>query len=213
MQMRRYSLLQTMAVVLLLGFSIGMYSVPAEPSAESNVEATITCSFITGAQLTVQAQMIVRSINVFETVYDKESIENMATTNPYIMGAIMLRLHESLKKQIESAFTNAEVDTKSTTPVYQKPYFIDVFQVTLTPEFFRYNGSLNLTNFIIGVLDIGATVTYHFNLNSEEGWNTTYVYALPSTMMLAYANTPNTNPDTNTVTWIVQNWNGNDPGK
>jgi catabolite regulation protein CreA len=213
MQMRRYSLLQTMAVVLLLGFSIGMYSVPAEPTAESNVEATITCSFITGAQLTVRAQMIVRSINVFDTVYDREAIENMATTNPYIMGAIMLRLHESLKKQVESAFTNAKIDTMSTTPSYEKPYFIDVFNVNLTPAFFRYNGPLNLTNFIIGVLDIGATVTYHFNLHAEEGWNTTFVYALPSTMMLAYANTPDTNTDTNTVTWLVQNWNGNDPGK
>ncbi|HUS99552.1 MAG TPA: hypothetical protein VMY59_04450 [Candidatus Thermoplasmatota archaeon] len=213
MQMRRYSLLQTMAVVLLLGVSIGIYSVPAEPTAESNVEATITCSFLSGAQLTVRAQMIVRSINVFETVYNREAIETMATTNPYIMGAIMLRLHESLKKQVESAFTNAKIGTMSTIPSYEKPYFIDVFQVNLTPAFFRYNGSLNLTNFIVGVLDIGATVTYHFNVHAEEGWNTTFVYALPSTMMLAYANTPETNPGTNTVTWLVQNWNGNDAGR
>jgi hypothetical protein len=85
--------------------------------------------------------------------------------------------------------------------------------VNLTPAFFRYNGSLNLTNFIIGVLDIGATVTYHFDLHAEEGWNTTFMYALPGTMTLAYANTPETNPDTNTVTWLVQNWNGNDAGK
>jgi hypothetical protein len=104
MQMQRYSLLQTMAVVLLLGFSISMYSVPAEPTAESNVDATLTCSFITGAQLTVRAQMIVRSINVFETTYNRVAIENMATTNPYIMGAIMLRLHESLKNHILSMF-------------------------------------------------------------------------------------------------------------
>ena len=54
------------------------------------------------------------------------------------------------------------------------------FAVNLTASFFHYNGSMNLTNFINGVLDMGATVTYHFNLQAEQGWNTTYVYVLPS---------------------------------
>ncbi len=35
---------------------------------------------------------------------------------------------------------------------------------------------------------------------------------LPSTMTLVYANTADTKPDTNTVRWVVRNWDGADEG-
>jgi hypothetical protein len=211
--MQRHLLIQTMTAILLLLSVIFIYTSSARATEDSNVEATITCRFATGAQLIVQSQMIVNNINVFDTTYDRPAIENMATTNPYIMGAIMLRLHESVKTQVESSFTNADVDTINSMPLYEKPYFIDDFRVNLTAAFFHYNSSMNFTNFISGLLDMGATVTYHFNLQAEHGWNTTYMYVLPSTMTLAYANTPDTNPDTNKVTWEVRNWDGNNTGK
>jgi hypothetical protein len=211
--MQQYQLLKTLAVILLVSVPVFVYSASSEPTSDSSVDATITCNFATGAHLTVRAHMIVNSINVFDTTYNRQAIENMATTNQYIMGAIMLRLHELVKTQIESAFTNAEVDTINTIPLYEKPYFIDDFQVNLTASFFHYNGSMNFTNFISGVLDMGAIATYHLNLQAQQGWNTTYIYTLPPTMTLAYANSPDTNPDTNKVTWIVQNWDGKDAGK
>ena len=179
-----------------------------ESKSESLVEATLTCSFDTGAHLIVRAQIIVNSINVFDTIYDRQEIENMATTNPYIMGAIMLRIHESLRTLVESAFTEAIVDTINTIPSYEHPYFIDDFQVSLTSSFFHYNNSLNLTDFIPGVLDMGATVTYHFDLQTEQGWDTTYIFFLPSDMKLTYANTSETNIINNKVIWSVQNLNG-----
>ncbi|MFA5102046.1 MAG: hypothetical protein WC525_02725 [Candidatus Thermoplasmatota archaeon] len=184
----------------------------AEASSESNVDATLTCSFLSGSQLTVQASMLVNRINVFDTVYTRQAIEEMATTNPYVMGAIMLRLHESVKTQVEAAFVDANVDTMTPTPTYETPLFLDLFRVNLTPAFFRYNGSLNLPDFLNGVLDMGATVTYYFDLHAEPGWNTTFVYTLPSTMTLVYANTADTTPDTNTMRWVVQNWDGTADG-
>ncbi len=77
-------------------------------TSDSNVDATLTCSFLSGAQLTVQAQMIVNSIDVFDTRYTRQAIEDMSTTNPYVMGAIMLRLHDAVKTQIQAAFTRCE---------------------------------------------------------------------------------------------------------
>jgi hypothetical protein len=201
-----------LVVILLIGCVLNISVAQAEPTSESNVEATLTCSFLSGAQLTVQAQMIVNTIDVFDTSYNRQAIEEMSTTNPYVMGAIMLRLHETVKTQIQAAFTNANVDTMNTMPSYEKPFFIDVFRVNLTPAFFGYNGSLNLTDFINGVLDMGATVTYNFDLSAEQGWNTTFVYALPSTMTLGYANTADTDTDMNTVRWVVRNWDGADGG-
>jgi len=211
--MRRHLLLQSIVVILLVESIAFAYSAPAEAAPNDLVEAILTCNFDSGTHLTIRAQMIVNRINVFDTIYDRQAIENMATTNPYIMGAIMLRLHESVKTQIQTAFTDADVDTMNTMPSYENLYFIDDFQVTLTPAFFQYNGSLNLTDFIPGALDMGATATYTFYLQTEHGWNTTYVYTLPSFMVLAYANTADLDPIINKVMWIVRNLQGNDTGK
>jgi len=210
--MRRCVVRQMLVVLLLLGCFLNVSLINAESASDSNVDATLTCSFSSGAQLIVQAQMTVNSIDVFDTRYTRQAIEDMAATNPYVMGAIMLRLHEAVKTQIEAAFNDANVDTMNTIPIYEKPFFIDVFQVNLTPAFFKYNGSLGMTDFINGVLDMGATVVYSFDLSVEQGWNTSFVYVLPSTMTLVYANTADTNPDTNTVRWVVRNWNGVDDG-
>jgi hypothetical protein len=199
-------------VLLLLGCFLNVSMSNAESASDSHVDVTLTCSFISGSQLTVEAQMIVNSIDVFDTRYTRQTIEDMAASNPYVMGAIMLRLHETVKTQVETAFTYANVDTMNPIPTYEKPFFIDVFQVNLTPAFFRYNGSLDLIDFINGVLDMGATVAYSFDLSVEQGWNTTFVYELPSTMTLDYANTADTNTDTNTVRWVVRNWDGTDDG-
>ena len=208
--MRRSVVYSTLMITIVLFCSISISITRGEPTSDSNVEAILTCGFVSGAQLIVQAQMMVNRIDVFETVYTRQEIEEMALTNPYIMGAIMLRLHEVIKTQIETAFSNADVDTMNTIPTYETPYFIDMFRVNLTPAFFRYNSSLNLTDFINGVLDMGATVAYSFDLSAEQGWNTTFVYVLPSTMSLVYANTADTNPDTNTVRWMVRNSEGTD---
>ena len=109
-------------------------------------------------------------------------------------GLLKIDFIHPVKNQIEDSIyrmqTLMQLQKK---PTYEKPYFIDEFRVNLTAAFFHYNGSMNLTNFISGVLDMGATVTYHFNLHAEQGWNTTYSYVLPSTMTLHYANTPDTN--------------------
>lgn len=211
--MRRAVLASILQVVLLFGSIVVVYSSSGAPLSDNRVDAIVTCSFESGSHLHVQTQMLVHNINVFDTQYSKQAIEEMSSTNPYVMGAIMLRLHESVKAQVEGAFTYAQVNTVNMIPSYQKPYFIDEFQVNLTPAFFQYTGSLDLKNFINGFLDMGATVTYEFSLNAEQGWNTTFQYVLPKTLTLAYANTADTNPETNTVTWVIRNWAGTDAGK
>ena len=211
--MRRDAMVLTLAVFFVLSSFAVVFSGTAASTEDYFVEATISCTYETGSQLAVHAQMIVLSINVFDTIYDRQSIENLAASNSYVMGAIMLRLHESVKTQIESAFQDAQVVPISKIPSYEKPFFVDDFHVNLTAAFFHYNGSLNLSNFINGMLDMGATVNYQSNLHAEQGWNTTYVYVLPSTMALVSANTDETNSETNRITWVVQNWKGDGTSK
>jgi hypothetical protein len=194
--------------VLLLFSVVFVSTTIAENTSETQVEATIVSTFETGSQLSIRAQMIVNRISdIYETTYTRQMIE--ATTDSDALAVIKNQLHILVKNQIEETFQNADVSAITKKPSYEKPYFVDEFRVNLTASFFSYNGSMNLTNFINGVLDMGATVTYHFNIQAEQGWNITYRFVLPSTTALTYANTAETNP----ITWVVRNWDGNDTGK
>jgi hypothetical protein len=200
--------MQILTVVLLLLSVVFVSTTIAENTSETQVEATIVSTFETGSHLSIRAQMIVNRISdVYETTYTRQMIE--ATTDSDALAVIKNQLHILVKNQIEETFQNADVSAITKKPSYEKPYFVDEFSVNLTSSFFHYNGSMNLTNFINGVLDMGATVTYHFNIQAGQGWNITYSFVLPSTTSLAYANTAETNP----ITWVARNWDGNDTGK
>jgi len=206
--MQRYRVLKTVIIIVMLFSVVFSYQSFAEPAVDSLIEATITCSFEAGSNLTVHAQMLVNKISVFDTVYDRQMIEGISSSDPYIMGAIMFRLHESLKTQITTAFEGSQIDTVNKKPGYAAPYFTDDFRVILTPQFFAYSGAMNLSNFVSGVLDMGAVITYHFNLTAELGWNTSYVYMLPDALTLDFANTPMVNSENSRVEWQVNNWDG-----
>jgi hypothetical protein len=212
-EMWQYRLPVIVSILLLISSALYVYPVIAENTPESQVEAIMTCTFETGSHLTVHAQMIVNRIdNIYDKSYDRQTIESISTSDLEVMGIIKQRLRDSAKDQIETAFSDAEISAVNR-PSYATPYFIDDFQVNLTTAFFHYDGSLNLANFINGVLDMGANVTYHFHLKATDGWNTTYTYLLPSRMTLAYANTSETNLNGNTITWAIRNWAGGDKGK
>ncbi len=201
-------------IILFFSSVISFPCAPAENPIGSQVETTVTCTFENGSMIAVHIQMLVNRIdNIFDMSYDRQMIESNASVDPEVMGAIKLQLRELEKNQLEMAFDRADLIATNMKPTYSTPYFVDDFQVNLTTAFFRYNGSLDITNYINGVLDMGANVSYHFRLQAEDGWNTTYVFVLPVTMTLAYANTPETNPESNTVSWMVWNWNGGDTGR
>jgi len=206
--MQRYVVQTSMIVVSVFLSCLFASQVIATPAIDSQVDATITCQFESGSQLMIHAQMLVNKITVFDQLYDRQMIEAISSSDPYVMGAIMFRLHESLKTQINSAFKDAQIDTMNKKPGYATPFFTDDFRVNLTPLFFAYAKPMNLTNFISGVFDMGAVVSYHFNLTADPGWNTTYLYTLPASLTLDFANTPLVNSENNQVQWVVKNWDG-----
>ncbi len=209
--MQQYVVRTSLIVVSVIVSCVCASQASAEPALEDQVDATITCQYESGSQLLVHAQMLVNTITVFDHAYDRAAIEALSASDPYIMGAIMLRLHESLRTQIDSAFNGAQVDTMNAKPGYTLPYFTDDFRVNLTPLFFGYTKPMNLTNFITGVFDMGAVVSYHFNLIAEPGWNTTYEYTLPVSLTLDFANTPLVNSENRQAQWSVLNWDGGAP--
>jgi len=206
--MQRYVVRTSLIVVSVLASCAFASQVTAAPALDSQVDATIMCQFESGSQLIVHAQMLVNKITVFDHMYDRAAIEALSASDPYIMGAIMLRLHESVKTQINTAFKDAQIDTMNAKPGYTHPYFTDDFRVNLTPLFFEYTKPMNLSNFISGVFDMGAAVSYSFNLTADPGWNTSYEYMLPASLTLDFANTPLVNSENNQVQWNVKNWDG-----
>lgn len=197
-----------MMVALILLSLIFVFQVDAAATSDSQVEATFTCTFYSGSQLAVHAQMLVNRIdNVYDKSYDRQTIESISNSDPEVMGVIKQRLRDSVKEQLEAAFADAEVQALDR-PVYTNPYFTDEFRVNLTTRFFAYTKPMNLTNFMSGVLDMGAVVSYHFNLTAHSGWNTTYMYVLPASLTLDFANTPMVNSENSQVEWDVRNGNG-----
>jgi hypothetical protein len=194
-------------ILLIFSFLLSVVfvaQVSAQTEADVQVDATITCTYVTGTSILLHAQMIVNSITVFDTTYDRTTIESIAASNPIVMGGIMSHLYDSVKNQLEMSFTSADVSSVTKIPTYEKPYFVSDFRVNLTAAFFKYNHSLNFSSFVNGVLDMGATVSYGFNLLSEEGWNTSYVFMLPGSMSMVSANTDQTSP----LQWSIDNWDG-----
>ena len=178
----------------------------AADTPTSIVDATITATYLSGTTLRVSSQMLVHRIdNIFGVTYDQDGIEHLASTDD--MGAIKLRLRDSLDTQLRSSFPNAQI-TPLGRPVYAQPYFTDDYSVNLTSAFFAAPASVNITPFIAGMLDLGADVTYHFSLASENGWNSTYLFTVPSTMQIASATSDQVSPDNQQVTWVLTNYQG-----
>ncbi|MCX6667454.1 MAG: hypothetical protein NTV74_04350, partial [Euryarchaeota archaeon] len=180
----------------------------AEDATESKVAANFDIEFETATELKLDISMDVDEISVYDITYNRNDIQTLAqSTSPDdidTMGAIKLTLYQLVKKQIETTFENANTAGKK--PTYEDNKFHDDFNVNLTSEFFGMNETVNAHNFVNGVLDMGAEVSYAFNLKAEAGWTNTFTYGLPSTMMLKSANTVVTAG--NEITWTVDNING-----
>jgi hypothetical protein len=94
-------------VILLLISVVFVSTTTAENTSETQVEATIICTFETGSQLSVHAQMIVNRIsNIYETIYTRQMIET--TTDSDALAVIKNQLHILVRNQIEEIFQNAE---------------------------------------------------------------------------------------------------------
>jgi len=186
----------------------------AQDTIESRANAIFNINFVTATELKIDIIMGVEEISVYDITYSRNDIQTLAqSTSPDdmdTMGALKLTLYQLVKKQIEVTFENA--DTAGKKPTYVDNKFHDNFNVNLTSEFFGMDKKVNAHDFVNGILDMGAEVSYAFNLQAGAGWTNTFTYGLSSTMMLKSANTVNVTPK-NEITWTVDNRNGDTGSK
>ena len=179
----------------------------AEDAPESLVDATFTIEFVTGTNLVVDVTMTAYKL----TTDHAYTAEEIASASDEEMGALKLSIYLLLKNQINIVFGDAQI-LNFEMPTYSSGVFNEELNVKLTSTFFGLNDSVNAESLINGVLDMGAVVTYNFNLVTEPGWNNTFTYVLPDSISFKSANTDEVSLDTKEITWIL-NWNGADAEK
>ncbi|EMR73639.1 hypothetical protein MBGDN05_00647 [Thermoplasmatales archaeon SCGC AB-539-N05] len=192
-------------VTLILYSPFLIAGVTAEDAAiESKVDAGFDAEFKTATDLKISVTMDVSEIKVFKGTYNKDEIENV---EPDDMGAIKYKLRELLKDQIEASFKNANVAAINNKPIYENKKFYDEFSVNLTFAFFEMVETVNAHDFVNGMLDINATVSYTFDFQAQPGWNNTYTMILPGSIKLKGA--VHGKVDGNRISWEIKNWKGN----
>jgi len=179
----------------------------AEDAPESLVDTTFTIEFVTGTDLVVDVTMTAYKL----TTDHAYTAEEIASASDEEMGALKLSIYLLLKNQINIVFGDAKISNFEM-PTYSSGVFNEELNVKLTSAFFGLNDSVDSGSMINGVLDMGAVITYNFNLVTELGWNNTFICVLPDSINFKSANTDKVSLNRKEITWIL-NWNGADAKK
>jgi len=200
----------TVFSVFILSFSFVISPASGQNSVDNYIDATFNIELRSATDFKISVAMNVHKITAFETVYTNEDIKNLGEKEDgsIIMGSIMQTLHNLLKNQTQTTFKEATVVFSSTIPTYKDSLFHEEYNVNLTSSFFGVNDSINIHNFINGVLDMGAKLDYNFNLYAKKGWNNSYIINLGE--KFDYTST-NGKVKEKTIEWVVRNSNGNQP--
>jgi hypothetical protein len=178
----------------------------AEDAPESLVDATFTIEFVTGTDLVVDVTMTAYKL----TTDHAYTAEEIASASDEEMGALKLSIYLLLKNQINVVFGDAQI-LNFEMPTYSSGVFNEELNVKLTSTFFGLNDSVDSESMINGVLDMGAVITYNFNLVTEAGWNNTFTCVLPDSISFKSTN-GDVSANRKEITWIL-NWNGADAEK
>jgi len=184
--------------------------VAADDIIKNQIEAEFNIEMISATDLKISITLDVNTVLLTASgmSYEKEDI--LTTSDPETMGAIKYALKGYLTDQIQNSFENAKVTSINPLPSFDNILFYDEYAVNLTSEFFGMNETVNAQEFVNGILDMGANITYSFDLQAEHGWNNTYVFDLGDTYSLQLTNGEH-EPITDKVTWIAKNEDGDKP--
>ncbi|KYK28355.1 hypothetical protein AYK20_01220 [Thermoplasmatales archaeon SG8-52-1] len=196
------------SLVMIVSFVSSFFlinTVPAEDTIDNLVSAEFYIVFETGTDLKIDIAIQADKLTTDQT-YNALGIKN---ANEQELGAFRLLLYQMLDRQLDIVFQNAEIKN-FTMPVFDGETFNEELNVELTTSFFEINESIDVYEFINGVLDLGAFVNYSLRLHSEPGWNNTYFIGVKNN--LAFKRTTG-NLEGEYRKWTIKNWNGENPEK
>jgi hypothetical protein len=185
--------------IILLSF-LFISTAAAEDTIENLVEATFNIEFISGSELNIIISIDPQKLTT-DKIFTREEIKS---ATPQQIGAFGYLIYLMLENQLFVTFENAEINDFEI-PSFDGDKFTEELNVSLSPSFFDLDESVNIDDFINGILDISALVNYSFNLQAEPGWNNSYRIYLGDN--LEFKRTTGT-PTDKYIEWMVRNWDG-----
>jgi hypothetical protein len=185
------------AMFFLLSF-IMIGTTTADDTIDNLVEAEFDIDFVTGNTLNVNIIIDAYKLTTDQT-YDADGIKGASEQE---LGAFRLLLYQMLNAQLGVTFQNANI-TNFTMPTFDGERFNEELTVELTPSFFGLDESVNVDDFINGILDMGGRVNYSLNLKAEPGWNNTYLVGLHHSLEFMRTTGSLRGDD---ISWTVRNW-------
>jgi len=197
--------IRSFIVILLLFFcSNFIIKTSADNHLDDSIDTIFDIEILSGAELIINITTNVKKITLDASgiSYNKNEIININETESEKMGAIKYALKNSLTKQIKTIFHKADIHSLNELPSFNNGIFYDEYFINLTSAFFNFDHEFAASDFINGVLDMGAIVNYTFNLIAESGWNITFNFILPNS--IGYHRTTGI-VDDNIIQWYISN--------
>lgn len=194
-----------LAVIISIIFSFYVIgSVSADDTIENIVEARFNIEIDSATDFKITAEVTVSKLTLTAsgTTYTGSEISTIAASNLETLGAIKYVLREMIFKQIDKIFTDAVIIPVELLPSYENEKFYDNFNVNLTTLYFGINKTINVYDFVNGVLDMGARIHYNFNFVANIGWNNIYSIDLGESYFYNFTDGA---VDNTIIEWTVRN--------
>jgi len=193
-------------VIMFLYFSSPFLIITsaADDQLEENIDAVFNIEFLSGTELIININANVKKITLEAsgTSYSKNEIIIIQENESEIMGAIKYDLKNSLTNQIKTIFDKADIHSLNELPSFNNGIFYDKYSINLSSNSFNFDNKVTVSDFINGILDMGAIVNYTFNLIAKSGWNNSFNFILPDP--IGYHRTTGIVND-NIIQWHVEN--------
>jgi hypothetical protein len=189
-------------IVALICTSLFVQYSHADKEIQNLVDAVFEVEFESGTELKLDITMDVRKITTDKTYFGSE----IGSASQQELGAFRLKLYLMLESQLDEIFNFANL-LNFTMPEFDGNNFKESLQIKLTNSFFKVNESINIDEFINGLLDMGAVIDYIFKLKAESGWNNTFNFIFPTDIIYNRTNT-NIVMGNNIIQWEVTNGSG-----
>lgn len=196
--------------MILLFICVSLFNPGALASSDeeqTKVAATFAITFDTATNLTISIEIDVEQITTDKT-YTKQDIIDLSKLRDdqslQELGALRYAVYQILREELKKILPDATL-LNFAMPVYQNQRFTEVLNANLASEFFQLDPGLNAYEVINGALDMDAVVSYVFEFQATKGWNNTYTFILPDSLL--FRNTTGT-VDDNRIQWTINNWNG-----
>lgn len=213
MHLKRLLALSVVYLVLLSTILITQ-TISAEEDAENKIDAVFDLEMISATDFRTNCELTVHKLKMSGSgkTYSDTQIEAISISDEGMLGAIRYQLQILINETLSESFEKCKIKALDDLPSYVSGKFYADFSINLTTSYFDINETINLHNFLNGILDMGALLDYSFIFKAKLGWNNTYLIDLGDNFEFQkQAN--GTKKEDAIIEWSLKNGVGEQPSK